>query len=147
MGEMDPTRDFVELHLGPSRKIRHDNFVPAGIGGGGGRALYQKHDRSNYMTLLGGSGVVISRVISPLVWVISIVTLLITLRITTHEPPSNWNRQRGTPSSPAYRALTTLKPLRSIENSAYRPYKPYILNPRPTTTQDPTLTCQTLLFL
>ena len=38
--------------------------------------------------LLGGSGVVISRVISPLIWVISIVTLLITLLITTHEPPS-----------------------------------------------------------
>ena len=39
------------------------------------------------MTKLGGSGVVRSRVISPLVWVISIVTLLITLLITTHEPP------------------------------------------------------------
>ena len=38
--------------------------------------------------LLGGSGVVISRVISPLIWVISIVTLLISLLITTHEPPS-----------------------------------------------------------
>ena len=32
-------------------------------------------------TLLGGSGVVISGVISPLIWVISIVTLLITLLI------------------------------------------------------------------
>ena len=39
-------------------------------------------------TLLGGSWVVIRRVISPLIWVISIVTLLITLLITTHEPPS-----------------------------------------------------------
>ena len=38
--------------------------------------------------LLGGSGVVISRVLSPLIWVISIVTLLITLLITTPEPPS-----------------------------------------------------------
>ena len=38
--------------------------------------------------LLGGSGVVISGVISPLRWVLSIVTLLITLVITTHEPPS-----------------------------------------------------------
>ena len=28
-------------------------------------------------------------VISPLIWVISIVTLLITLLLTTHEPPSN----------------------------------------------------------
>ena len=31
---------------------------------------------------------VISRVISPLIWVICIVTLLLTLLITTHEPPS-----------------------------------------------------------
>ena len=31
---------------------------------------------------------VISRLISPLVWVISIVILLRTLLITTHEPPS-----------------------------------------------------------
>ena len=38
--------------------------------------------------LLGGSGVVISRAISPLIWVISIVTLLITLLITSREPPS-----------------------------------------------------------
>ena len=39
--------------------------------------------------LLGGSWVVvISGDISPLVWVVSIVTLLITLLITTHEPPS-----------------------------------------------------------
>ena len=39
--------------------------------------------------LLGGSGVVISGVISPLIRVISIVTLVITLLITTHEPPSS----------------------------------------------------------
>ena len=39
--------------------------------------------------LLGGSGVVISRVISPLIWAISIVTLLITLLTTTNEPPSS----------------------------------------------------------
>ena len=32
--------------------------------------------------------VVISRVISPLIWVITIVTLLITPLIITHEPPS-----------------------------------------------------------
>ena len=35
-----------------------------------------------------GSEVAISRVISRLIWVISIVTLLTTLLITTHEPPS-----------------------------------------------------------
>ena len=34
-----------------------------------------------YVSLLGGSWVVISRVISPLIWVISIVTLLIALLI------------------------------------------------------------------
>ena len=38
--------------------------------------------------LFGGSWVVISRVISPLIWVIIIVTLLITPLITTQEPPS-----------------------------------------------------------
>ena len=36
--------------------------------------------------LLGGSWVVFSGVISPLLWVISIVTLLITLLIPTPEP-------------------------------------------------------------
>ena len=41
-----------------------------------------------WFRLLGGSGVVISRFISPLIWVISIVTLPITLLISTHEPPS-----------------------------------------------------------
>ena len=38
---------------------------------------------------LGGSWVVISGVISPLRWVISRVTLLITLLIATHEPPGS----------------------------------------------------------
>ena len=38
--------------------------------------------------VLGGSWLVISGVLSPLIWVISIVTLLITLSITTREPPS-----------------------------------------------------------
>ena len=38
--------------------------------------------------LLGGSWVVIRGAISPLIWVIVIVTLLITPLITTHEPPS-----------------------------------------------------------
>ena len=40
------------------------------------------------LALLGGSGVDTSRVISAPLWGISIVTLLITLLITTHEPPS-----------------------------------------------------------
>ena len=40
--------------------------------------------------VLGGSWVVICGVISPLIWVITIVILLITLLTTNHEPPS-WN--------------------------------------------------------
>ena len=36
----------------------------------------------------GGSGAVISGVISPLTWVISIATLLIILLKSAHEPPS-----------------------------------------------------------
>ena len=39
--------------------------------------------------VLGGSWVVISGVISPLIWVINTVTLLMTPLITTHEPPSS----------------------------------------------------------
>ena len=38
--------------------------------------------------LLGGSWVVINGVISPPIGVITIVTLIITPLITTHEPPS-----------------------------------------------------------
>ena len=38
--------------------------------------------------MLGGSWVVISMVIGPLLWVITIVILLITPLITTHESPS-----------------------------------------------------------
>ena len=40
------------------------------------------------MGSLGGSWVVISGVVSPLIWVITLVTLLSTPVITTHEPPS-----------------------------------------------------------
>ena len=38
--------------------------------------------------VLGGSWAVISMGVGPLIWVITIVTLLITPLITTHEPPS-----------------------------------------------------------
>ena len=38
--------------------------------------------------VLAGSWVVISGVISPLIWVVAIATLLRTPLITTHEPPS-----------------------------------------------------------
>ena len=37
---------------------------------------------------LGGSWVAITGVISPLLWVIIVVTVLITSLITTHEPPT-----------------------------------------------------------
>ena len=46
-------------------------------------------------SLLGGSGVDISAVISPLKGVISIVALLITLLTITHEPPSRGFGFRG----------------------------------------------------
>ena len=44
--------------------------------------------RRSVKGLLGGSWVVISGAISPLIGVITIVTLLISPLITTHEPPS-----------------------------------------------------------
>ena len=47
-------------------------------------------------TPLGGSWVVISGVISPLIWAISIVTLLISLLITAHEPPSSGHSSHDT---------------------------------------------------
>ena len=42
-----------------------------------------------FQGLLGGSRAVKRGVISPLIWVISIVSLLITLFITTHDPRSS----------------------------------------------------------
>ena len=54
----------------------------------------RRHGQDTKGSLLGGSGVVISRVINPLIWVVSIVTLLVTLLITTHEPPSTGFIQR-----------------------------------------------------
>ena len=42
-----------------------------------------------FFRVLGGSWVVISGVISPPIWVISMVTLLTIPLITTHEPPSS----------------------------------------------------------
>ena len=46
------------------------------------------------LRLLGGSWVVKSMVISRLMWVIAIVILLISLLITTREPPSNQLKNR-----------------------------------------------------
>ena len=50
--------------------------------------LLYGHIQGLVWVVLGGSWVVISGVISPLIWVIITVTLLITPLITTHEPPS-----------------------------------------------------------
>ena len=58
--------------------------------------------------MLGGSWVVIRGVISPLRWVITIVTLLVTLLIITHEPPS---RTRP-PEVPPYTGRHMLHSLR-----------------------------------
>ena len=44
---------------------------------------------------------------SPLIWVISIVTLLITLLITTHEPPS---RVEGLATTLNLRMVSTVVP-------------------------------------
>ena len=48
----------------------------------------KKYSSMVLQNLPGGSRVDISGVISPLSWVITLVTLLITPLITTHEPPS-----------------------------------------------------------
>ena len=58
------------------RKLVPAKLLPSGFG------MRQFSNRST----LGGSGVVISGVLSPLIWVISIVTLLIALLITTLNP-------------------------------------------------------------
>ena len=49
--------------------------------------LYRLREAGRFR-VLGGSWVAISGVTSPLIWLISIVTLLITPLIVTHEPPS-----------------------------------------------------------
>ena len=53
-----------------------------------GVCVFRTSSKHALEALLGGSWVVISGTIGPLIWVISIVTPLITLLITTHEPPS-----------------------------------------------------------
>ena len=60
------------------------------------RAPKKKYQRLQTLNpallLLGGSWVVISGVISPLILVITIVTLLITPLIPTYEPPSRLSK-------------------------------------------------------
>ena len=70
------------------------------------------------MSLLGGSWVVISVVTCPLIWVISIVTLLINVLITTHEPPSciGQIKNRLRPSA-SYSLRNDISPLRVVYHS------------------------------
>ena len=56
-----------------------------------------------------------SGVTSPLIWVISIVTLLITPLITTHEPPSTMTGSHG--DSDAREATSPVRPEESISSS------------------------------
>ena len=49
---------------------------------------HQQYDL-DYEVYLGGSWVVISGVTTPLIWVITIVTLLISPLITTHHEPQS----------------------------------------------------------
>ena len=73
-----------------------------------------------YEGLLGGSWLVIGGVISPLMWLISIVTLLITLLITAHEPPSM------KPPSTVIRLPET-----TTVNKPHAPLNPKAINPNP----------------
>ena len=59
-----------------------------------GRGHAHSITQGKFQTLLGGSWVVISRVISPLIWAIIVVTLPIILK-TTHEPPSADKQSRS----------------------------------------------------
>ena len=60
------------------------------------QSSFTSRDNNNHDDgyVIAGSEVVISRVISPPIWVISTVTLLKTLLITTHEPPSSLHPRR-----------------------------------------------------
>ena len=62
--------------------------------------------------LLGGSWVVISGVISPLIWVRTIDIRLITLLITTHEPQSRVNKPG--PAKEGTSLVSPDTPLRSV---------------------------------
>ena len=55
-----------------------------------------------YEGLLGGSWLVIGGVISPLMWLISIVTLVMSLLVTSHEPPSSIEQDHYSTPNPTY---------------------------------------------
>ena len=60
-------------------------------------------------SLLGASWVAISGVINPLIWVIIIVTLLVTPLLTTHEPPSRLSLSRLASPTALQRCCSKLK--------------------------------------
>ena len=76
------------IQRGPSHLKAH---VTLGVSGC--RAWFAAQTPPSLGPLLGGSWVVISGVINPLIWVIIIVTLLIIPLITAHEPPSRPHKQ------------------------------------------------------
>ena len=84
-------------------------------------------------SLLGGSWVVVSGVISLLIWVIAIVTLLITSLITTHEPPSIVSTGQATGKHPHRGAGVSVR-LRGQRHSKSTEAKFWgTLNPKPQT--------------
>ena len=88
-----PSQDRLFFSSAASAVVSHGPFLSSCVAFffGLNLQLAQKReciDSPIESSLLGGSWVVISRFISPLIWVIAIVTLIITPLITTHEPPS-----------------------------------------------------------
>ena len=75
-----------------------------------------------HASLLGGSWVAVSGVISTLIWVISIVTLLISLLITTHEPPSGAKVKLDCPEVLLQPYLQELMPLLQEPSSRFVRY-------------------------
>ena len=104
---MVPPRESL-LHIGEAKELVVKQFntctravieirVPDALYKGNRLLLGSKKWNPNLESreLLGGSGVVISGVTSPLIWIVSIVTTLITLLISTHEPPSTHQLHEG----------------------------------------------------
>ena len=89
-------RGLILLPAEASRAAEHLDVRPSEacspISNGGPVALYVRASRNFRLLKPYLEWVVISGVISPLLWVIIMVTLLITPLITTHEPPSSLDR-------------------------------------------------------
>ena len=72
---------------------------------------------NRHTCLLGGSWVVISRVISPLIRAITAVTLLIAPLLTTHEPPSIAGARSREPLTPQENYGLTLAVMGRFEDA------------------------------